>query len=104
MRQKAAADVTMDVYDSCISTLAESQGTHRIIFKGCTHVQYSMILQQLDVSRLQITVHAQLVRLGQGIEPPQRLQLLVCHAGHLCMPLCQLVVGCRVVDAQVALQ
>ena len=50
-------------------------------------MELRVVAEQLDVARLQHQVQAQLVAQRQRIVQPQRLVLLLCHPGHVRVPL-----------------
>ena len=62
-----------------------------------------MVVEQLDVARLQVGLHAQRVAGGQLVEKLHRLQLRRRQAGHLRVPLAEEEVVVAVVGGQVAL-
>ncbi len=60
-------------------------------------------MQQLDVTRLQLHVHSQLIQSCQSVELSVGSQLSWCEARHFLMALTQLVVVVSVEAAQVTL-
>lgn len=60
-------------------------------------------MQQLDVTRLQLHIHSQLVQSCQSVELGKGCQLSWCEAWHSLMALTQLVVVVSIKAAQVAL-
>ncbi len=61
-------------------------------------------MQQLDVTRLKLHVHSQLIQSCQSVELSKGSQLSWCEARHPLMALTQLVVVVSVETAQVALR
>ncbi len=78
--------------------------THLRISEGGPVVQHGVIVQQLDIPWLKRVVHAEVIPASERVKVLQSFLLLLRQAGHLWMPLRQLVVRCAVVDAQVALR
>ena len=62
-----------------------------------------VIMQQLDVTRLQLHIHSQLIQSCHSVELSKGSQLSWCEARHSLMALTQLVVVVGVEAAQVAL-
>lgn len=62
-----------------------------------------MVVQQLDIARLQLVVHAKLIAACQAVELCKGCLLQRRQARHLWMPLAQLVVVVSIEAAQVTL-
>lgn len=63
-----------------------------------------VVVQQLDVTRLQLHVHSQLIQSCHSVELSKGRQLSWCEARHFLMALTQLVVVVGIKAAQVALR
>ena len=86
------------------SCMPKSTPTYRVIDKGGAVVQAGVVVEELDVARLQDHLQAQLLGSCQLIEQRHGLVVRRRQARHLLEALTQQVVIVRVVDAQVALR
>ena len=64
-----------------------------MINKARAAVHNGVIVQQLDVARLQLHVHSQLIKSSQAIELCNGCQLRLCEPWHFLMPLTHLIVA-----------
>lgn len=76
---------------------------HRPVHKGAAVVEAGVVVEQLDVARLQNHLQRQLLAGGQLVEQRHGLVVRRCQPGHLWEALTQQVVIVAVVHAEVAL-
>ena len=76
---------------------------HRPVHKGAAVVEAGVVVEQLDVARLQDHLQRQLLAGGQLVEQRHGLVVRRCQPGHLWEALTQQVVIVAVVHAEVAL-